>query len=194
MVQREKADLRTLFKKKRGLLDEHTALKASLQAQKNILVMPEWHAAKSVALYMALPDEARTDLLCLTALAQKKILYLPRIEPDMPGEMNFWACSDLKRLVKNRLGILEPDKACTEYRLDRPAPDLLVLPGLAFDSSGNRLGYGGGYYDRFLARHKDWSTPLVGLAFDCQLAASVPAAEHDVKVNVICTERGLIWT
>jgi 5-formyltetrahydrofolate cyclo-ligase len=103
------------------------------------------------------------------------------------GELRFTRWRPGQALRANRYGIGEPVALARPPRLD-----LVVLPLVAFDAQGRRLGMGGGYYDRRLARARATRRPLrVGYAFALQEVASVPAAAHDVALDAVVTERGV---
>lgn len=96
------------------------------------------------------------------------------------------------RMAPGEFGQLEPLDEPTRVNLQ---PDLVIAPGLAVDASGNRLGYGGGYYDQFLARLRNAPLPptILMVLFDGQLVESVPHAAHDIPVDAFATESGLTW-
>jgi 5-formyltetrahydrofolate cyclo-ligase len=96
----------------------------------------------------------------------------------------------MQDLAPGTLGILEPRdelRKCAERKVDVGEIDLLVVPGVAFDPGGGRLGHGKGYYDRLL-RRAPRETPSVGLAFECQVFPEVPMMEHDVFLHKVITE------
>ncbi len=146
-----------------------------------------------IALYAALPHEL--DAAPLIALAQRRgcRVYLPRIDRrrDARG-MRFLELAGPMR--RNRLGIEEP--AALGAGLGARWLDLVFLPLVGFDRSGVRLGAGGGYYDRafaFRALRHAWHAPrLVGLAYDFQEVEHIAAAAHDVRMDAVITERGMI--
>jgi 5-formyltetrahydrofolate cyclo-ligase len=149
---------------------------------------PSWR----IALYAALPEELDTTPLIELARARGCRLYLPRIDRHSLGrKMQFVAMSDRQR--SNRLGIEEPEGS---QIIGARWLDVVFLPLVGFDSCGVRLGTGGGYYDRafaFRRWRKVWHTPqLVGLAYSFQqLEAIIPAA-HDVLLDAVVTEKGVI--
>ena len=132
--------------------------------------------------YHALPDEADPALLLERLVELGCHIAFPRVAgKGMPLE--FHRVPDGEVLAPGVFGIHEP--------LDiwpRAVPALLLVPLLAFDASGHRLGYGGGFYDRTLALLK---VPAIGIAFAGQEIASLPHAEHDMRLNAVLTERGL---
>uniref|UniRef100_B8DIG1 5-formyltetrahydrofolate cyclo-ligase n=1 Tax=Nitratidesulfovibrio vulgaris (strain DSM 19637 / Miyazaki F) TaxID=883 RepID=B8DIG1_NITV9 len=113
------------------------------------------------------------------------------------NEMCLAPCACAADLKPGRYGIAEPDPArCPAIDMDVApdfAPDLAVIPGVAFDRQGNRLGHGAGYYDRFLAHPAMARTSLVGLAYAFQIVPALPVAPWDRPVHALCTEEGLTW-
>jgi 5-formyltetrahydrofolate cyclo-ligase len=149
---------------------------------------PSWR----IALYAALPEELDSTPLIELARARGCRLYLPRIDRHSLGrKMQFVAMDGRHR--SNRLGIAEPEGS---QFIGARWLDVVFLPLVGFDSCGVRLGTGGGYYDRafaFRRWRKVWHTPqLVGLAYSFQqLEAIIPAA-HDVLLDAVVTEKGVI--
>jgi 5-formyltetrahydrofolate cyclo-ligase len=149
---------------------------------------PSWR----IALYAALPEELDSAPLIELARARGCRLYLPRIDRHSLGrKMQFVAMEGRQR--SNRLGIAEPEGS---QIIGARWLDVVFLPLVGFDSRGVRLGTGGGYYDRafaFRRWRKVWHTPqLVGLAYSFQqLEAIIPAA-HDVLLDAVVTEKGVI--
>lgn len=165
----------------------------SLFAQGRILALPEWRNARSAALYVSLPEEMSSDALLDDAWAAGREVWLPRVVPDRPRVMEFVRCAGREDLVPGHYGIMEP-------RADLPgclpgdpafAPDFVLVPGVAFDRRGVRLGFGGGYYDTFLERAAGATRAAICHAF--QVADSVPADAWDQRVSVICTEEETLW-
>ena len=137
-----------------------------------------------VALYMAVNDEAPAQRLAEALIAEGKRLCLPCVV-DRLGNMEFRAWSPGDELDDGRFGTRHP-------RAHAPVlhPDAIIAPLLAFDDSLNRLGQGGGYYDRAFARY---DTALrIGLGWSVQQIDSVPADPWDVPLNIVLTERSLI--
>ncbi|WMW64640.1 5-formyltetrahydrofolate cyclo-ligase [Nitratidesulfovibrio liaohensis] len=113
------------------------------------------------------------------------------------NEMCLAPCACAADLTPGRYGIAEPDPTrCPAIDMDAApafAPGLAVIPGVAFDRQGNRLGHGAGYYDRFLAHPAMARTALVGLAYAFQIVPALPVAPWDRPVHALCTEEGLTW-
>jgi 5-formyltetrahydrofolate cyclo-ligase len=114
----------------------------------------------------------------------KKKVAVPRVQGE---EMTFYRITSLKDLAKGYQGILEPvTQSCMTA-----AEGVLLLPGLAFDRQKNRVGYGGGYYDRYLARYQTEKLVTVALAFDFQIVDAIEAESFDVRPQWIVTEKGI---
>lgn len=141
-------------------------------------------AASTLALYCSIRSEVATSGLFATAVqAGKRVLY-PR---TVGATLEFVAVKSLEALEESRFGIREP---LSGEAVPLAAIDLLVLPGVAFDDKGIRLGYGLGCYDRALAAVE--RPALVGLAYDFQVVASLPREKHDIPVDFVVTERKIL--
>lgn len=149
------------------------------------LATDSFAAASTLALYSAIRSEVTTAKIFTAAIgAGKRVLY-----PRTVGEtLEFVGVESLDALVSSRFGVYEPLSGASTPLAEI---DLIVLPGVAFDQNGIRLGYGLGCYDRVLAE----SVPptLVGLAYDFQIVPSLPREEHDIPVHIVVTERDLLF-
>lgn len=160
----------------------------SSRAQKKLLESRFFQAAYRVSLYASFRNEVLTDDVFQKAIEEGKEVYYPRVTSGSDGRLGFFKVRDLKELSPGRYEIPEPGSA--EDRIDPLTFDLVVVPGVAFDLRGARLGYGKGYYDRVLGQFK---CRIVGLAFDFQvLNETIPIETHDVKVTAIVTEKRVI--
>lgn len=149
-----------------------------------VLAWPVFQQADSVLLYAAMPQELDTGALLSATLAAGKRLLLPRC--GAAGQMDAVEISDLRRLRPGTWSILEPPP---EWPAADPAGiGLALIPGVAFDAYGHRLGHGAGYYDRFLQRT---AATTAGLALREQLVAAVPCEPHDVPLHYIITGAGI---
>ncbi|MBS0365105.1 MAG: 5-formyltetrahydrofolate cyclo-ligase [Proteobacteria bacterium] len=145
-----------------------------------------------LAVYAPVPGELDTTPLIELARRRGCTLYLPRIDRRrLSRRMRFVAMTGPMR--RNRLGIAEP---VTARSLGARWLDVVVLPLVGFDATGLRLGSGGGYYDRaFAFRHnrKAWRGPLlVGIAYACQQIERITAADHDVRMDLVVTEKEIV--
>lgn len=186
---------REMLQRRRGL-DTTEAQRHGAMAQAALLAHPAWITARQVVLYVAVRNELDTDLLLREAWEAGKEVLLPRCDPACSGVMCLAPCLCAADLAPGSHGIPEPSPLrCPPVDPQSPTftPDLAVIPGVAFDRQGNRLGYGGGYYDRFLSTPGMSATPLVGFAHAFQIVDVLPAEAWDRPVNALCTEEGLIW-
>jgi len=136
--------------------------------------------AQTLLLYSALPDEVPTQSLLDELVAQGKTVLLPRVVSDTDMELRQY--TGLQDLQVGAFGILEPTgKLFTDYE----KIDVAVVPGMAFDKKGHRLGRGKGYYDRFLRLLP--KTYKIGICFSWQLVDNVPTDEHDILMDQIMT-------
>jgi len=184
----DKAALRRKMRQLRHDQPRELAIERSGRAQEFILSSSLWQKARTVALYMPTQGEIGTERLFQDALARGKELYLPRVVPGSRGTMFFVRVSGREDLVPGAYGILEPKPSLKGLGKADFRPDFAVVPGGAFDWSGHRLGFGGGYYDRFFAGKSGKNCVLTGLCFDFQTVGEVPAAAWDVLMTQGCTE------
>lgn len=165
---------------RRNSLDAKEIARLSKRVQELVISSKEFKSAKVVGAYYAFGSEVRTDLILEKAKSLGKKVALPSVEGE---SLTFYELSSGKYLVKGRFGIMEPLPYGPVDRMD-----LLVVPGIAFDKQGYRLGYGKGYYDKFLAK-KDVSS--IGLAYSFQLLESLPKDKYDRRLDAVATEKGI---
>lgn len=150
-----------------------------------VLGLRAFSTARAVALYAALPDEVPLDAVAEAVLAGGRVLALPCMRGD---RLHFAHVEAWRTLARGRFGICEPPAGAPEIAFARG--DLMLLPGVAFDVQGGRLGRGGGHYDRAIATLE--STPvLAGVGFAFQLVPQVPMDVHDRRVDAFVCERGV---
>lgn len=145
-----------------------------------------------IAIYLSNDSELDTGPLINALWQAGKKLYLPVLHPFTAGNLLFIEYLPETRLLPNRFGINEPWLQCHKIRPVAEL-DLILTPLVAFDKQGNRLGMGGGFYDRTLAAWRNQSQPLVaGIAHDCQQVEHLPTESWDVPLPVILTPQK-IW-
>lgn len=177
-----KKQLRQRFLQERNALGEAFQRSASAAICTHISAWDVFQHSNIVLAY--LPMRGEVDLVHLLNDYPDKAWHLPRILPD--GEMRFHQY-DPKRLVRHRYGMLEPDASLPIVQPEQV--ELVLTPGLAYDQQGYRLGYGGGFYDRFLSKVPDCVT--LGVTFQALVQTRLPHGRLDVRVQYLVTEAGL---
>ena len=172
---------------KRGEQSPQAIAEKSGAAVRRLLAMPEWKEAGTVMIYAATRSEVQTRAAVEAALKSGKRVCLPaRITEE--HEMEAFAARAWDELVVGDLGFLEPLRE-KKRKVEPGDIKLVVVPGVAFDKAGNRLGRGLHYYDRFL---KEVKAPVVALAFEMQIVPKVPIDANDISVDKIVTEKRVI--
>lgn len=162
-------------------IPEEEIFRLSAEVMSRLEDTVEFRLARVVAAYWSFGSEVRTHERIAEWMHTKTVL-LPVIDGDTLLLKRFTAPDEMSPC---RYGILEPSGAA----VDPERVDMLIVPGLAFDRRGNRLGRGKGYYDRLLA---GTSAVKVGVCFECQLFDGIPAESHDVRMDAVITENSLI--
>jgi len=155
----------------------------------NLIENSIFNCSKHVMVYLDFKHEVRTDLIINHCLLHNKKVYVPICIPET-HEICISRITDLDELQSGHFGIREPK---SEYiRLsDSTLIDLVLVPGVAFDSSGNRIGFGAGYYDRFMKRLSP-NAVKAALAYSFQVVDMIPSDEYDIPADYIITEKGTI--
>ena len=179
---------RALGKQRREALSETERLQKSRQITEKLLATAAWEQAKRVLLYASCGSEVSTDLLIDVALTQGKEVYLPKV---LNSRMEFFQITAKEELVPGYRQIFEPTGQTKRFLPDGLIPALLIAPGLAFDKTGARIGYGKGYYDRYLGAIADADRPtLAGICFSCQLFDRLDGQKpHDIDMDFVITEK-----
>ncbi len=192
MQESNKAELRNLFRTKRHNLSPAERSEASASIRTRLLGLPEVRRARSVLLYVPTKNEVDTWPLLELFWTTGVSVLLPRCRDNQPGFMDIHAVRDPNELGSGQFGLIEPVLGLARL-VTEPAPDIVLVPALAFDQRGFRLGFGGGYYDRFLPRLTQPHL-RIGLAYDFQLAKHLPAEPWDIPVQRIITQDTIIFT
>lgn len=152
--------------------------------------LPEYAAAGTVMFYVDVRAEVRTRQYLPTALQHGKRIVVPYC---VDGELELFRLESMEELSQGMYKILEPRaelRTLPQKHVDVAELDLIMVPGVAFDRTGARMGHGFGYYDKLL-EHTRRDTPLVALAFECQLFEEIPTQAHDVFMDKIITEQAV---
>lgn len=155
----------------------------SLRIQGHVLASRAFSQSSIIALYQSIRNEVQTDLLFEEGLRQGKTLLYPKVNPKKQG-IDFHCVTARDQLASGAFGILEPVSDSVE---EVQSVEFMVIPCLGVDRLGNRLGYGGGYYDRWL---KGKNPFRLGLAYSFQCVDRLPADEGDFSLNAVVTEQG----
>jgi len=176
-----KTSLRKTMLARRRALEAEACYSSSLKVQQRFVDTAEFLQARSVGLYSSILNEVFTEEIFKSARTAGKSIFYPRVEGE---SLTFIAVADPGELRPGAFGILEP-----VGREGRNAGeiDLIVVPGIAFDWTGHRLGFGQGYYDRVLRELGPEAIP-VGLGFDWQVVEKLPNEPHDIRMHLIVTE------
>lgn len=183
----QKQELRKHIQELRNALPEPERTAKNRAILQNLLIIPEVLAARTILLYLGFKNEVETEPLFRWGWQQGKIMAAPATI-SRERKLIPVALDSFDELHISSFGVREP-------RLTEGVPvesiDVVVLPGIAFDKQGYRIGYGGGYYDRFLPLLSP-HTLTIGVAYQLQFLDHVPTEEHDVPLDMIVTEKQ-IW-
>lgn len=187
MFINNKNSFRTLYSSIRNGIDKQTKQNADSRIITTLINTDEFRKSRNILVYSSFRSEINTDELIDFSFKSGKSVFLPVWKS---GNMDFYEIINKSDLSKNLRGILIPDKSqCRKFEENKDC--LCIIPGLSFDSEGNRLGFGGGYYDRFLALHPQIKT--IGLCYDrCICGIKLPAENHDIPIKIIITETSVL--
>lgn len=188
MIEEEKRLFRKSALKKRAKITNRQ--EKSAQIAKNLFDIKAYKNASMIFAYMSYRSEADTMPVIEHALAEQKCVAVPRVVlldgEQGSGKMVFCRIMSLDDCVKGTYGILEPKKDCQVVRADENS--LILVPGCAFTRDGLRMGYGGGYYDRYLPR---MNCPTMLLCRSRLVTEDIPVEDHDVLMTYLVTEKGI---
>jgi 5-formyltetrahydrofolate cyclo-ligase len=188
------------FHERKKVIREQAHANRNAQADKDelseqicakFLALPAYATAKTVMFYIDVRSEVRTRQHLPEALASGKKIVVPWCNDQ--GELELFHLTSMDELAIGMYRILEP-KLELRGLPDKQVPpedlDIVMVPGVAFDRTGARMGHGKGYYDKLL-QHARLDAPLVALAFECQLFPEIPVAAHDIFMEMIITEEAV---
>lgn len=182
-------------KLRRKMLEKRDSLSPSERSRKDALIrrmlfnMPEFKEAKTVFFYASFRTESETINMIRKTLKMGKRVVVPKVDKER-RRLRLFEIKGITELSPGYVGIPEPSLS-DERLMDINDIDIVIIPGVVFDYSGSRIGYGGGYYDRLLS--KMWKKlPFIALAYKEQLVDLIPSEVHDVKVDIIVTDEGVL--
>lgn len=184
----KKQELRNRYLQRRNDLSVQQRKEKSIQVLQNLQTLPEFQKAEGVLIYLNYRSEVET-IPFVEELLQKreKRIFVPKV---CGMDIRFYEITSMEDVKSGYQGILEPKEGMEEFSAQKPDAKncLIVLPGSVFDRKCNRMGYGKGFYDRFMKLN-----PQIygaGLSFDCQVAPVLSVQAHDYRMNALITESG----
>jgi 5-formyltetrahydrofolate cyclo-ligase len=184
-----KKNIRKEVIKKRDEIPPDVKAEKDLLIKKRLFSLPEFLSAKTIIFYASFRSEVETLSMIRESLGIGKRVVLPKVD-NKRKMLKLYEVKELNELSSGYMGISEP--SVTENRIiPIDDADIVIIPGAGFDHSGNRLGYGAGYYDILLSQRKK-KMPIVALAYEEQLVESIHAEKHDVRVDMIVTDKRVI--
>lgn len=182
-----KEQIREEMLRKRSLFSEKELQKKNLQIAKNFFLLKEVSDANFFGVYVSFQNEVETRGIIGRILKFHKKVCVP-ITDFKNKEMHFSELNNISDLHENSFGMLEP---MNSKKVDPKKIDVFVVPGVAFDSQGNRIGLGKGFYDKFFNNTKT-NAKKIALAFDFQIVKKIPVEKFDVKMDLVVTEKEII--
>lgn len=176
----------------REALDGSERKKGALLLTERILGHQWFYGAEEILCFVSYGSEIDTGEIIMEALRLGKRVYVPKVlqgDDKTPQYMDFFRIEDMSQLKTGYRGIREPsgDSERYVYTSERAGRTLMLMPGAAFDCFRNRLGYGGGFYDRYLANREALQLRTVAVGFKCQMVEEIPAESTDIRpCQVIC--------
>ncbi len=181
---------------RKNILDERDSLSLeklkakSLSIKKVLFDLAVYKNANNIMYYVSFRSEVMTDSAIKETLAKNKNIIIPRVVKHLRLIKTFSIKDFNNDLTIGEYGILEPKPMqCARAKTDEI--DIVLVPGSAFSVEGDRLGYGAGYYDRFLSKLPD-RVKKIALAFDLQIVQNIPTEATDIKMDMIITEKRVI--
>lgn len=175
--------------RKRDSIAKNLKTEKDISILQRIIMLPEFSAAKRILFYASFRSEVDTIDLIKLSLHLGKIAVLPRV-CRKENILRLYEIKSINELASGYMWILEPPVDETKLRKMSDI-DLVIIPGAAFDTQGNRLGYGAAYYDKLLATMEN-KIPIVAPAYEEQIVEKIPAEPHDIRVDKIITDKRVI--
>jgi len=185
-----KDSLRKNMLNERKSMDINNVTAFSNKIISTIMELPEFINCKSVMLYLSFNKKVDTYPLAKWCLDNGKTVIAPYCIKTERKIIPFKINNLTNDLAKSTLGVMEPKHDLLK-KIDIEDIDLIIVPGVVFDEHCNRIGFGAGYYDRFLPK-KSINTPVIGIAYDYQIIDEIPTGEYDVPLDFIITEKRVI--
>lgn len=187
-IMKTKKEIRKQVLELRGGLSEQERRMASLKVADRIIGHQWFYQAERLLIFVSYGSEIDTSEIISEALRKGKKVYVPKVEGDV---MEFYRITSLDELVEGYKGIREPSGSSEKYeekkRLEAGERVLMIMPGASFDPLRNRIGYGKGFYDKYLSDKEQLQNYSIGIGFACQMVEEIPAEENDIKPYQVIT-------
>ncbi len=179
-----KSKIRKTVLEKRAGLTEEERLEASVRMAERLLSHEWFREAEYILLFVGYRSEISTCKLIQNCLDIGKRVFLPKVQG---AEIEFYEIHSLKDISEGYKGIPEPkdDRPCFRFREEVAQKTLMIMPGVAFDHQRNRIGYGKGFYDKYLARYPGLQPRTIAVGFRCQIVEHISADEKDIKPSQV---------
>ncbi len=181
-----KKETRKNIIKERDNLNTETKKSMDNKIIEKLIMSETYKRARGIFIYIGFGSEINTKIIIQDALKSEKEVYVPKV---IKKDMILIKIDSLENLVTSSYGILEPIGDKSDFDVNKL--DLIIMPGVAFDEMCNRLGYGGGYYDKFLEQN-NIECKKIALAYELQVLDKLEVEVHDIKVDLIITEKRII--
>jgi len=182
-----KKELRQSALQSRRAIPSTRITELSWRVEENLVAQKEFRDARCIASYVAKEDEVQTAPILERALSEGKVVVVPVVDKTS-DELLFFEIHNVRELSPGRFGVREPKR--TGATVPLLETDLVLVPLLAWDGRGHRVGYGKGYFDRALAARG--SSTAIGLAFESQAVPHVPEGRTDVQLDMVVTEKQVL--
>lgn len=156
--------------------------------RQNLFSITEFVEAIRICIYASFKSEVNTFSIITYLISIGKKVILPKVEKK-EHKLYLYEIEDINDLQPGFMGIYEPSEK--NRRVEINNVDLVIVPGVCFDIYGNRIGYGGGYYD-ILLTNREMNTPIIALAYEEQIIPKIQSEPHDIRVDIIITEKRII--
>lgn len=189
LAHENKTSLRKSVLRERDSLSAEARERGDMLLTERILGHQWFYRSEYILCYVSYGSEISTRSILAEALRDGKKVYVPKVLQDSVPKMDFFRIESLQELLTGYKGIPEPagdteQYVCTPERAERT---LMLMPGVAFDPYRNRIGYGKGFYDRYLADKPLLQLRTIAVGYQCQLQGELPAADTDIKpYQIIC--------
>lgn len=191
-INQHKAEIRQTVRQLRQSVTQQAALNAATDISDKMTQLPFYQQSSHIACFLSFDGEIGTQFIIERLLQDKNQCFLPKLRPTKPNRLWFMPYQRNTPLEQNRFGIAEPNLPVNQARAVSQL-DIILMPLVAFDDQGNRLGMGGGFYDAtlaHLAKEDHQSQPkCIGIAYDDQKVTDIPAEPWDFPLDGVLTEK-----